>query len=118
MKSGRYFLPYNSKLGERAKELRKNMTPAEKKLWFGLLKGWPVRVLPQRPIGHFICPKLRLVIKVDGDGHGAEAAKAYDEERTAVLGGYGLRVLRFANADVLENFSGVCAGLERVLEGS
>ena len=27
-------LPYNPKLDERAKELRKNMTPAEKKLWF------------------------------------------------------------------------------------
>ena len=33
-----YHLPYNPKLIEKAKQLRKNMTPAEKKLWNNYLK--------------------------------------------------------------------------------
>ena len=40
--TGRY-LPYNPKLVERAKELRKEMTPAEKKLWYGFLRNYEHR---------------------------------------------------------------------------
>ncbi|HEY9297730.1 MAG TPA: DUF559 domain-containing protein, partial [Phormidium sp.] len=40
-------------LVEKAKKLRKNMTPAEKKLWYGYLRTFKFRVLRQRPIDHF-----------------------------------------------------------------
>jgi very-short-patch-repair endonuclease len=119
MKSGRYYLPYNPKLVPRAKELRKNMTPAEKQLWFAYLKGLSIRFWPQRPIDNFIvdfyCPKLRLVIEIDGDSHNTQEAKAYDEERSAVLKGYGISVIRFSNQDVFQHFEAVCGRIDALI---
>ena len=110
-KEGDYFLPYNSQLVPRAKEMRNNPTIAERKLW-GYLRNFPVKFWRQRPIDNFIvdfyCPKLKLVIEVDGDSHFTESGLVYDEERTRVLEGYGLRVIRFNNDEVLQNFEGVC----------
>jgi very-short-patch-repair endonuclease len=100
-----FHLPYNLQLVERAKELRKNMTPAEKKLWNNYLKTFKFRVLRQRPINNFIvdfyCANLKLVIEVDGDSHFTPEGKDYDAERTAILEGYGLKVMRFTNENVL-----------------
>ena len=66
-----FHLPYNRNLVTRAKELRKNITLAEKKLWYGYLRKFPLRVLRQKPIDNFIvdfyCAKLKLVIEIDGD---------------------------------------------------
>ncbi len=107
-----YCLPYDPKLVQRARALRRNMTPAERKLWYQFLRRFELRVLRQRPIDRFIvdfyCAARKLVIEIDGDSHSSEEAEAYDKERTAVLEGYGLRVLRFHNPDVLHNFEGVC----------
>jgi very-short-patch-repair endonuclease len=110
-KEGDYFLLYNPQLVARAKEMRKNPTVAERKLW-GHLRNFPVKFWRQRPIDNFIvdfyCPKLKLVIEVDGDSHFTESGLVYDEERTRVLEGYGLRIIRFTNNEVLQNFEGVC----------
>ncbi|MEH2245958.1 endonuclease domain-containing protein [Nostoc sp.] len=104
---------------ERAKELRKNMTPAEKKLWNNYLKNLKFRFLRQRPIHNFIvdffCANLKLVIEVDGDSHFTDEGKDYDTERTAILEGYRLKVMRFTNNDVLNNFEGVCQQIEEVI---
>ncbi|MGK7908165.1 MAG: endonuclease domain-containing protein [Synechococcus sp.] len=111
-----YHLPYNPALVARAKELRKNMTPAEKKLWNQYLKKFKFRVLRQRPIDHFIvdfyCPKLKLVIEIDGDSHFTDEGQAYDRERTQRLEGYGLRVIRFTNQQVFREFERVCEQVE------
>jgi adenine specific DNA methylase Mod/very-short-patch-repair endonuclease len=113
-----YHLPYNPDLVERARELRRHMTPAEEKLW-EYLKHAPYRFLRQRPIDHFIvdfyCPALRLVIEVDGEQHYTEEGKAYDAERDAILQGYGLRVVRFRNEEVLRYFESVCRRIEAAL---
>ena len=105
-------LPYNRDLVERARELRKNMTAAEAKLWRECLRHLDVRVLRQRPIEHFIVdfylPSLKLVVEVDGDSHFSDEGKARDAERTGILEGHGLRVVRFTNAEVLHNLEGVC----------
>ncbi|MGB7375274.1 MAG: DUF559 domain-containing protein [Rivularia sp. (in: cyanobacteria)] len=89
-----YHLPYNPKLIEKAKELRKNMTPAEKKLWNNYSKTLKTRFLRQRPIDNFIvdfyCAKLRLVIEIDGETHFTDEAKTYDLQRTLILQGYKL----------------------------
>jgi very-short-patch-repair endonuclease len=45
LKTSPFHLPYNPKLVPRAKELRKNLTPAEKRLWYGYLRTLAVRVL-------------------------------------------------------------------------
>lgn len=107
-----FHLPYNPDLVAKARELRKNMTPAEKKLWYDYLRTFKFRVLRQRPIAFFIvdfyCAALKLVIEVDGNSHLTEAGRAYDAERTRILEGYGLKVIRFTNDEVLHNFEAVC----------
>jgi very-short-patch-repair endonuclease len=81
-----YHLPYNPDLIARARELRKMMTPEEKKLWYDYLRNFKFKVLRQRPIDHFIvdfyCPSLKLVIEVDGEVHFSDESQAYDYERT------------------------------------
>jgi very-short-patch-repair endonuclease len=113
----KFHLPYDPQLVERAKELRKMMTVAEKKLWDNYLKTFPLRVLRQRPIAHFIvdfyCPALKLVIEVDGEVHFTATAEAYDQARTDILEGYGLTVMRFTNQQVLDDFDEVCSQIAR-----
>ena len=115
---GEFHLPYKPELVARARELRKRMTEAEKKLWQGYLRHFRYRVLRQRPIDNFIvdfyCSKLRLVIEVDGETHFTEEGKGYDAERTTTLEGYGLRVLRFWNTDVIHNLQDVAEKIEEV----
>ncbi len=69
LKEGNYFLPYNPDLVARVKQMRKNPTPAERKLW-EYLRTFPLKFWRQKPIDNFIvdfyCPKLKLVIEVDG----------------------------------------------------
>ncbi len=105
-------LPYNSKLKERARELRRNMTKAEKKLWYEFLSGHEKRFLKQRPIDNYIvdfyCASSKLVIEIDGDTHFTEEGLEYDKERTSVLEGYSLKVIRFTNNEVLESLDYVC----------
>jgi very-short-patch-repair endonuclease len=106
-----HFLPYNKKLNERVRELRKNMTEPEKKLW-RFLRTLEYPILRQRIIDNFIadfyCAKLKLVIEVDGDSHFTDEGKIYDEERTKILECFGLKVIRFTNYDVMNNFECVC----------
>jgi very-short-patch-repair endonuclease len=114
-----FHLPYNTELVARAKELRKNMTIAEKKLWYSYLKSFQFKVLRQRPIDHFIvdfyCPHLKLVIEVDGNSHFSDDGKDYDKERTQILEGYGLTILRFTNKQVLQDFQSVCEAIQGLI---
>lgn len=92
------------------------MTTAEKKLWLHYLNQFKFRVLRQRPIDHFIvdfyCATLKLVIEIDGDSHYTIEGLAYDEERTQILEGYGLSIVRFTNQEVMNNFDAVCQRIE------
>ena len=114
-----FHLPYNPALVARAKELRKNMTPAEKKLWYQYLKTFEFRVLRQRPIDHFIvdfyCPTLKLVIEIDGESHFTDEGQDYDRERTQRLEGHGLQVLRFTNQQILKSFENVCGEIQALI---
>ena len=107
--TGRH-LPYNPRLKDRAKELRRDMTPAEKKLWFGFLRKHRFR--SQHPIDNYIVDfyssPLKLVIEIDGEQHYTEEGKTYDSERDIILELYGLKVIRFLNNDVLDTFDDVC----------
>lgn len=111
----RYHLPYDPKLKLRARELRKNLTDAEKKLWFGYLRSFPYSVLRQKPIDNYIVdfyiPKLKIVIEIDVDSHFTEEGEIHDERRTEILKSHGLEVIRFNNFDVLSNFEGVCQNI-------
>jgi len=96
----------------RARELRRDRTDAEARLWNALrarrLGGWTWR--RQAPWGpyflDFLCRDARLVVEVDGGQHADQVA--YDGRRTAYIARAGLRVLRFWNSDVLTNRDGVC----------
>ena len=61
---------YNQQLIPRAREMRKNQTPAEQFLWQAL-RILPYKFRRQRPFGyfivHFYCPVAKLVVEVDGD---------------------------------------------------
>ncbi len=65
-----FHLPYNQKLITRAKELRKNATIPEKKLWQEYLRFLKPRFLRQRSIDNFIvdfyCASCKFVIEIDG----------------------------------------------------
>ena len=95
-----------------AQELRKNMTPEEKLLWYKFLKSYPQQFRRQKQFGRFIvdfyCSAANLVVELDGDHHFSEQGMAYDEERSLYLNGLGLYVLRFTNADVRDHFEAVC----------
>ncbi|MBI4548632.1 MAG: endonuclease domain-containing protein [Ignavibacteriae bacterium] len=106
-----HHIPYNPRLKEIARQLRRKMTEAEKKLWYGTLRDFDYTILRQKPLDNFIvdfyCPKAKLVIEVDGDSHDAANAVLYDEERDSILESYGLKVIRFQNEDVMNNFERV-----------
>jgi len=99
------YLPYNLALKERARDLRKNMTLAEKKLWKDFLKNHKYKFTRQKPINNYIvdfyCSGLGLVIEVDGTTHLDKKDILYDKKRTADLAKYGLKILRFWNNDIL-----------------
>ncbi len=115
---GRY-LPYNSDLSERAKQMRKNLTVSERKLWKlylqGLNKRWEdkITILKQKIIDNYIVdfyiPKYSLVIEIDGESH--EDRKEYDAERTTILQWYWLTEIRFSNHQIQNNFEKVCQEL-------
>jgi very-short-patch-repair endonuclease len=111
------YLPYRSDLKERARALRKSLTAPERKLWYEFLSALPARFTRQKPLADYIvdfyCSQARLVIEVDGDSHYQPGASGYDERRTEVLGRLGIRVLRFTNREVIEQFPGVC---EKILQ--
>ncbi len=109
--SERGVFKYNPKLTERARELRKNSTQTEKKIWDGFLKDRPggYKFLRQKPIGNYIldfyCSELLLAVEIDGDIH--ETRKEYDAERDNFLNKCGIKVIRVSNTDVENNFETV-----------
>ena len=105
-----------------AKQLRKNMTPWERKLWYEFLRTYPVRFQRQKAIGNYIvdfyCAKAKLVIELDGGGHYNAINKQADEARTANLEGMNLKLLRICNLDVDQNFMGVCEYIDNEVRQS
>lgn len=106
---------------ERARDLRRNMTVAERRLWRHLrmrqVDGYRFR--RQRPIGayivDFVCLDRMLIIEVDGGQHGDRLGA--DQYRTRYLGESGYHVLRFWNHDVLANLDGVLETIRGFLAG-
>ncbi|MBA4421061.1 MAG: endonuclease domain-containing protein [Anaerolinea sp.] len=99
----------------RAKDLRKQQTPAEARLW-GQLRNrrlYGYKFKRQTVIGNFIadfsCAETRLIIEVDGSQHGNQVE--YDQSRTAFFEENGYKLIRFWNAEVLQDLDGV---LERI----
>ena len=96
---------------ERAKKLRREMTPAEKIMWKEL-KTNKLNALHFRrqQIVHgyfadFYCHQHELIVELDGGIH--ELQKEYDAEREEYLIALGFRIIRFTNDDITGNLKGV-----------
>ena len=101
-----------------ARQARKNMTPAEVRLWQCLrnrrLEGR--KFLRQKVMGRyrpdFYCAAERLVIELDGSVHDTPEAKANDLERTGWLEAKGLKVIRFRNHSVMNHLPQVLESIK------
>jgi len=100
-------LPFNIKLKERAKGMRKTRNLPEVLFWQQVHKGGfhQIDFDRQRIIGSYIVDfyvkKLGLVVEIDGSSHDNKVQ--YDKEREDYLISFGLRVYRITVNDVLKN---------------
>ena len=99
---------------DRARDLRRNATDAEARLWYALRESLPgAKFRRQVPLGpyfaDFASHGAKLVVELDGSQH-AEAVER-DVARTHFLNDEGYRVLRFWNNEVLQNLDGVLAAI-------
>ena len=108
------------KVFKRAKELHRNMTPAEAKLWAHLRahRVKNVHFRNQHAIGNYVvdfcAPRRKLIIELDGSQHLEQ--EEYDQERTKYLESLGYKVIRFWNNEVLNNIEGVMLAIIHTLE--
>ena len=108
----------NAAKRDRARELRRDMTLAERKLWQvlkqGQLEGYRFR--RQHPVGpyiaDFICLEAGVVIEVDGGQH---QQNHEDQRRDRYMQSIGFKVLRFWNNEVMANLEGVCSVIAQCL---
>jgi very-short-patch-repair endonuclease len=114
---------YNPKtLKDRRRELRKNQTPAEQKLWTLISKDKisGLRFLRQYGVGPYIldfyCAKIRLAIEIDGEIHNKEERKIYDKDREEYLKTLSIEIVRFWNNDVLNNTNKVLIELHNKIK--
>lgn len=110
-------LPYEKQKIGKAKALRKNTTPQERRLWFQFLREYSPRFQRQRAIEGYIvdfyCHHAKLVVELDGSQHDMPQEMEYDEKRSACLEKYGLKILRFSNEDVNRRFQSVCQAIHQ-----
>ena len=112
--------PRNLKLIPLAKNLRKNMTPQERHLWYDFLRYCKPNFRRQEIIGDYIvdffCYDAALAIEVDGSQHFDPLKAQADAERTAYLSSLGIEVLRCDNRQINTEFSAVCQVILNVLQ--
>lgn len=107
---------------ERSRELRSNMTPAEKVLWNELRANkLGVHFRRQQVIAGFIvdfyCHSASLVVEVDGSIHDVQEQKENDIERGKILADMGLRIVRFKNEEVVNHLPAVLRKIRELLTG-
>jgi len=113
---------YNPKLKQLARHLRNNSTVAEVLLWQRLknkqLQGYDFH--RQKPIDEYIadffCPKLNLIIEIDGITHDDNKQFNRDQGRQRKLETLGFHILRFGDADVRKDLDAVVRMIEVWIE--
>ncbi|MGO4704680.1 endonuclease domain-containing protein [Microvirga sp. 2MCAF38] len=109
---------------DKAKKLRSNTTEPEQMLWRALkaIPTYGTHFRRQVPIGSYVadfaCLKARLLIELDGGHHSEDQIAAKDAARTRWLESEGYRVIRFWNAELTANMSGVLDTIYAALYGS
>ena len=106
----------------RARELRKESTPAERRIWKYIrahrFHGFKFRrqVALGRYIVDFLCEEKKLIIEIDGDVHWESTQIAYDQVSENFLKSHGYGVLRFGNNMIMTNIDGVLERLAEVMD--
>ena len=113
---------HNTELTDKAKQLRKNMTEEERRLWYDFLKAYPVRFLRQKVIDNYIvdfyCHQARLIIELDGSQHYENSGLKKDKIRTEKIESRHLTVVRIPNNAVHTNFRGVCEYIDLYVQNA
>ena len=106
-------MPVTRRTNPQAAMLRRDMTRAERAMWFALrdrrLDGFKFRRQASMKafVVDFLCLEARLVVEIDGGQHTPE----FDAQRTATVEGAGFEIVRFWNNDVIGNLDGVLTTL-------
>lgn len=113
-------LKYNKKLILRAQKMRNEMTKEESKLWYYFLRNYEVKFRRQKVILNYIadfyCAKAKLIIEVDGKQHISPDSAEYDNIRSECLNSIDIKVVRFNNDEINNNFDIVCSKIEKVVQ--
>jgi very-short-patch-repair endonuclease len=112
-------IPYNPKLKELARELRKNSTLSEVLFWQKVKgKSFKYEFHRQVPLDNFIvdfyCHELMLAIEIDGSSH--DEKQDYDQNRQFILENLGVKFLRFEDIDVKKKMPWVLEELQIWIE--
>ena len=107
---------------KKCRNLRKNQTDAEKKLW-AILRNRQVsgtKFKRQFSIGRYILdfysPEYKLGIEADGGGHYEDRGRQRDKLRTRELSRLGVEILRFSDLEILNNIEGVWEVIRETIE--
>ena len=112
-------MPYRRDLIPIAREMRKKATRQERHLWYDFLRKHPAHFKRQKVISGFVadfyCARAKLAIEVDGMQHYYAQHIQYDAERTAIFESYGIRVIRFSNESIDNDFDAVCTFIDKMV---
>jgi very-short-patch-repair endonuclease len=95
----------------RARSLRREMTPAESKLWTALRgrRFAGIKFRRQFPVGYYIvdffCFNLQLALEIDGESHLGK--ETHDDNRQKEIESTGIKIMRFWNTEVYDDFDAV-----------
>lgn len=109
----------NPKTKHQAIKLRKESTPAERKLWSRIRNDQlGITFRRQHAVGNYVpdfcSPKAKLIIELDGSQHLEQ--EEYDEERTKYLEMHGYKVIRFWNNDVINKIEDVILAITDAMQ--
>ncbi len=109
----------NPKLTRLAQHLRNEMTKEERHLWYDFLKQLPITFNRQKVIGRYIvdfyCSSAKLVIELDGSQHYESEGMKDDKERDKYLYSLGLKIKRYSNNEINNDFEYVCKDIFSIL---
>lgn len=103
---------------DKARQMRKHATRAERTLYRALVNRLPIRVRRQTPMAGYIADiyiaKAKLVVEVDGPIHLTRLDKDADRDRN--LARLGIRTLRFTNERIESDLGSVVERIAAVVE--
>ena len=102
---------------DNARDLRRNMTKEERRLWYDFLKKQPYTVNRQKPFGKYILDffiaKAKIAIEIDGSRHFTKQGVDEDKQRDKYLKDRGITVLRYSDYSVDKHFNDMCEDIKK-----